>query len=131
MYSQILCSSIQLASTQFGQAKVIDALIDNGIDTRKSIFNDLIEEVKQSHVEITSVLIRNGANINFSSKSGATALTISAEVAMSSKILGQAEIVKNLILHGADINSTLEWAKDHDNFEQVKHILIENGASIM
>ena len=86
MYSKILFTSLQLASTQFGQAKVIDKLIDNGIDTKKSKFDDLIEEVKQSHVDITNILIKNGANVNFSSKGRATALTISAEVTMSSKI---------------------------------------------
>ena len=122
---------LQLASSQFGYAKVIDTLIDNGIDTRKSIFDDLIEEIKQSHIEITKTLIENGADVNSSSTSKATALTISVTALKNFAISGSNEIVRNLILHGADINSALEWAKDHDSFEQVKKILIENGASIL
>merc|ERR1712141_731825 len=99
-------TALMLASSQFGHAKVIDTLIDNGIDTQKSKFDDLIEEIKQSHVKITNILIKNGANVNSSSKSGVTALTISATSLALSSISGQEEIVRNLILHGADINST-------------------------
>ena len=76
-------------------------------------------------------LIKNGADVNSSSTSKATALTISATVLESFAMHGENEIVRNLILHGADIRSALEWAKDHDSFEQVKKILIENGASIL
>ena len=122
---------LQLASSQFGYAKVIDTLIDNGIDTRRSKYDDLIEEIQQSHIEIAKTLIRNGADVNSSSTSKATALTISATVLESFAMHGENEIVRNLILHGADIKSALEWAKDHDSFEQVKKILIENGASIL
>jgi len=124
-------TALMLASSQFGHAKVIDTLIDNGIDTRKSKFDDLIEEIKQSHVKITNILIKNGANVNSSSKSGVTALRISATSLTLSSISGQEEIVRNLILHGADVKSTLDWAKDRDSFEQVKNILIKNGASIL
>ena len=75
--------------------------------------------------------MENGADVNSSSTSKATALTISVTALKNLAISGSNEIVRNLILHGADINSALEWAKDHDSFEQVKKILIENGASIL
>ena len=119
---------MQLASSQFGYAKVIDILIDNGIDTSR--FDNLIEEIKQSHFEITKTLMKSGADVNSSSNSGATALTISVTAQKLSSISGQNKIIRNLILHGANINSTLEWAKDNDSSEQIKKILIENGASI-
>ena len=120
---------LQLASSQFGYAKVIDILIDNGIDTSR--FDNLIEEIKQSHFKITKTLMKSGADVNSSSNSGATALTISVTAQKLSSISGQNKIIRNLILHGANINSTLEWAKDNDSSEQIKKILIENGASIL
>ena len=104
-----------------------DTLIDNGIDTKESKFHVLIEEVKQSHVKIANILIKNGADINVQNKMGVTALTISATFPI---ISGQTEIVKDLILHGANINSTLEWAKNNDRYEEVKSILIANSDSI-
>ena len=60
-----------------------------------------------------------------------TALTISSTLPLFSLTSRKTGIVKDLIRYGADIDATLEWAKDHDNFEQVKDILIENGAIII
>ena len=76
-------------------------------------------------------MIKNGADVNVVSKSGVTALTISSTLPLFSISSRQTEIVKDLILHGADIDPVLEWAKDHDNFKEVKDILIENGAIII
>ena len=75
-------------------------------------------------------MIENEADINVATKSGVTALTILATSHNISSINGQNNIIKKLIQQDADINSTLRWAKDHDQFEQVKNILVENNASI-
>ena len=121
---------VQLASSQFGHFKVTDTLVDNGIDTRESKFHALLEEVQQSHVKIANVLINYGADINVQNKMGVSALTISAISPIFPNfhfLNGQTEIVKDLILHGANINSTLEWAKNNDRYEEVKSILIANS----
>ena len=67
------------------------------------------------------MLINNGANVNATNKSGVSSLTISVKS-------GQADIVKNLIAQGADINSTLKWANENNSFEQVQKVLLETGA---
>ena len=90
-------------------------------DIEDNIFTKLLDETKQSHIEIINLLIKNGANVNATNKSGVTSLTISVKS-------GQADIVKHLIAQGADINSTLNWANEHNSFEEVQKILLENGA---
>ena len=83
-----------------------------------------MEETRQSHIEIIDLLIKNGANINATNKGGVTPLTISVRS-------GKSEIAKQLIAQGADINSTLKWASEHNSFEQVQKFLLENGATII
>ena len=77
-----------------------------------------------SHIDIIDLLIKSGANVNVSNNNGVTALTISAKS-------GQAEIVKYLIAQHADFNATLKWASEHNSFEQVQKILVENGAILV
>ena len=92
-------------------------------DIQDDMFTKLMGEIRQSHIEIINLLIENGANVNMSNNSGITALTISVKS-------GQAEIVKHLIAQGADFDATLEWASEHNSFEQVQNILMENGAAL-
>ena len=103
---------------------MIETLINYGIDINDiedNIFTELMDENRQSHLEIINLLIKNGANVNATNKSGVTSLTISVKSA-------QADIVKHLIAQGANINSTLKWANEHKSFEEVQKILLENGA---
>ena len=83
-----------------------------------------MDKSKQSHIDIIDLLIKSGANVNASNNNGVTALTISSKS-------GQAEIVKYLIAQGADFNATLKWASEHNSFEQVQKILVENGAILV
>ena len=100
--------------------------------TRSYFFKSIqILEGPSSTLKKEHVLINNGADVNIASKSGVTALTISSTLSLFSLTSRKTGIVKDLIQYGADIDATLEWAKDHDNFEQVKNILIENGAIII
>ena len=103
---------------------MIETLVNNGIDINDiedNIFTELMDETRQSHIEIINLLIKNGANVNATNKSGVTSLTVTV-------MSGQADIVKHLIAQGADINSTLKWANEHNSFEEVQKILLENGA---
>ena len=103
---------------------MIETLINYGIDINDiedNIFTELMDETRQSHIEIINSLIKNGANVNATNKSGVTSLTISVKS-------GQADIVKHLIAQGANINSTLKWANENNSFEQVQKILLETGA---
>ena len=104
---------------------MIETLINYGIDINDiedNVFTELMNE--NSHIEIINLLIKNGANVNATNKNGVTPLTISVKS-------GQSEITKHLIAQGADINSTLKWANEHNSFEQVQKILLENGATII
>ena len=106
---------------------MIETLVNYGIDINDiedNIFTELMEETRQSHIEIIDMLIKNGANVNATNKGGVTPLTISVKS-------GQSEIAKKIIAQGADINSTLKWASEHNSFEQVQNFLLENGASII
>ena len=106
---------------------MIETLVNYGIDINDiedTIFTELMEETKQSHIEIINLLIKNGANVNATNKNGVTPLTISVKS-------GQSEIAKHLIAQGADINSTLKWANEHSSFEQVQKFLLKNGATII
>ena len=101
---------------------MIETLINYGIDINDiedNVFTELMNE--NSHIEIINLLIKNGANINATNKSGVTSLTISFKS-------GHADIVKHFIAQGADINSTLKSANEHNIFEEVQKILLENGA---
>ena len=96
---------------------MIETLINYGIDINDiedNVFTELMNE--NSHIEIINLLIKNGANVNATNKSGVASLTISVKS-------GQADVVK-----GADINSTLKSANEHNIFEEVQKILLENGA---
>ena len=96
---------------------MIETLINYGIDINDiedNVFTELMNE--NSHIEIINLLIKNGANVNATNKSGIASLTISVKS-------GQADVVK-----GADINSTLKSANEHNIFEEVQKILLENGA---
>ena len=106
---------------------MIETLVNYGIDINDiedTIFTELMEETKQSHIEIINLLIKNDANVNATNKSGVTSLTISVKS-------GQADIVKHLIAQGADINSTLKWASEHNSLEEVQKIVLENGAIVI
>ena len=96
---------------------MIETLINYGIDINDiedNVFTELMNE--NSHIEIINLLIKNGANVNATNKSGVASLTISVKS-------GQADVVK-----GTDINSTLKSANEHNIFEEVQKILLENGA---
>ena len=96
---------------------MIETLVNYGIDINDiedNVFTELMNE--NSHIEIINLLIKNGANVNATNKSGVASLTISVKS-------GQADVVK-----GTDINSTLKSANEHNIFEEVQKILLENGA---
>ena len=98
---------------------MIETLINYGIDINDiedNIFTELMDKNRHSHIEIINLLIKNGANVNATNKSGVASLTISVKS-------GQADVVK-----GTDINSTLKSANEHNIFEEVQKILLENGA---
>mgnify|MGYP001398662134 CR=1 FL=1 len=103
---------------------MIEILVNYGIDINDiedTIFTELMEETRQSHIEIINLLIKNGANVNATNKNGVTPLTISVKS-------GRAEMVKHFITQGADMNSTVRWANEHNSYEEVQKILLENGA---
>ena len=51
---------------------MIETLINYGIDINDiedNIFTELMDETRQSHIEIINLLIKNGANVNATNKS--------------------------------------------------------------
>ena len=58
-----------------------------------------MKETKWNHIKIINLLIENGANVNVANKNGVTPLTISVKS-------GKADILKNLIAQGADLDLT-------------------------
>ena len=78
---------------------MIETLVNYGIDINDiedTIFTELMEETRQSHIEIINLLIKNGANVNATNKNGVTPLTISVKS-------GQSEIAKHLIAHSTQL----------------------------
>lgn len=96
-------TSLLLKPSRAGHYGVVRLLLDQGIPPEPRHLNDewqrpLFESVSQRRIEVTRLLIRNGANPNWTNQDGAGVLFHAAEKGLS-------DIIEVLLEHGTDANS--------------------------
>jgi len=128
------------ALVEFGQEDSVRCLIDierrdrlvdveTFVDVKDNDGNTPLHLAVEGRVEITRLLIENGANVNEETKTGRTPLIIATES-------GSVEIVQILLDSGADVTAQdeLEWTALHHAIfvgaGEIAEMLIEGGADI-
>jgi uncharacterized protein len=116
-----------------GQKTTATLLIEKGADSNavarnQTGFTPLTGAVSQNHNEVARLLVKNGANVNYSYEGGFTPLMHAAHA-------GNLELVKLLLENGADPNAkngegktSLTFASER-NHEKVAALLKSHGAA--